>query len=79
MNNITFSRLLIKEGINVNKKDKLGRSPLTISCYFGFYDLAKLLLENSAVVNDTCFKKAQKGWDGHSQIEILELLREHEK
>lgn len=76
-NNFTFTNRLIHHGVDVNKKDKLGRTALHIACYFGFYDIAELLLQHGAVADSTCFKRASSGWDSHYQSEIIELLRKY--
>src|SRR5690554_5723112 len=75
--NYAFTQRLIQHGVNVNKKDKLSRTVLHIACYFGFYDIAELLLQHGAVVDSTCFKRASSGWDSHYQSEIIELLRKY--
>lgn len=76
-NNFAFTQRLIQHGVNINKKDKLGRTALHIACYFGFYDIAELLLQHHAIADDTCFERASKGWDGHYQSEVIDLLREY--
>ncbi|WP_191126188.1 ankyrin repeat domain-containing protein [Cerasibacillus terrae] len=76
-NNLTFMQRLIHHGVDINKKDKLGRTALHIAYYFGFYDIAKFLLQYGAVADTACFERASSGWDGHYQSEIIELLREY--
>jgi len=76
LNNIEFSQILLNRGANANFKDKANRSVLSICCYFGFYDIAKLLLENEAAIDASCMERAYFGWDGNIQLEILSLLRE---
>ncbi|MDR4887519.1 ankyrin repeat domain-containing protein [Fredinandcohnia sp. QZ13] len=76
-NSYAFTQRLIQHGVNVNKKDKLNRTVLHIACYFGFYNIAKLLLQNGAIRDTTCFERALSGWDGHYQSEIIDLLRKY--
>lgn len=66
-------KLLDGQTVNVNEKDQLGRTPLQIACYFGFYEVCKVLLENGADI-DGCLDRAENGWDGYRQNEIIELL-----
>jgi hypothetical protein len=73
-NQLEFSKKLIEIGADVNQKDSFGRSPLSVSCFFGFIDLARLLLKNGAVIDFTCMDSAYYGWDGKIQTEILNLL-----
>lgn len=73
-NNLEFSKRIIEMGADVNHKDSLGRSPLSIACFYGFLDLASLLLENGAVIDETSMKRAFYGWDGGIQTEVLDLL-----
>ncbi len=77
-NSIDFSKKLIEMGADVNHKDPLGRSPLSISCFFGFIDLTRLLLENGAVIDITCVERANYGWDGNIQTDILKVLHDYE-
>ena len=74
-NNFAFTQRLIHHGVDIDKKDILGRTALHIACYFGFYDIAELLLQHDAVADATCFERASNGWDAHYQSEIIELLR----
>jgi len=80
MNNLeTIEKLIAQQDLNINEKDQLGRTPLQIACYFGFYEAAKLLLENDAIIDRKCFYWAKNGWDGHTQHEIIDLLKSWEK
>jgi ankyrin repeat protein len=72
-NNLQFVQHLVYQGVDINKKDSLGRTGILIGCYYGFYDVVKFLLENGANF-DGCLERAEHGWDGHSQTEIIELL-----
>ncbi|QOY34765.1 ankyrin repeat domain-containing protein [Anaerobacillus isosaccharinicus] len=74
-NNLEFVKVLVNKGADINKKDKLNRTALLLSCYFGFIEIAKFLLVNGANT-DGCLQNAKRGWDGHCQEEIIELLRE---
>lgn len=73
-NNLEFSKRIIEMGADVNHKDSLGRSPLSIACFYGFLDLVSLLLENGALIDESSMKRAYYGWDGGIQTEVLDLL-----
>lgn len=77
-NNLVFTKHLVHQGAIVNKTDRLGKTPLLIACYFGFVDIASFLLNTGAVI-DGCLERAMRGWDGHTQTEIIELLKKFEK
>lgn len=72
-NNLVFTKYLVHQGADVNQTDRLGKTPLLIACYFGFVDIATLLLKTGADL-DGCLERAKRGWDGHIQTEIIELL-----
>ncbi|MCC3359430.1 ankyrin repeat domain-containing protein [Bacillus sp. REN16] len=72
----TVEKLLGEHNVDVNEADQLGRTPLQIACYFGYYEVCKKLLEKGAKIDEDCFRRAQNGWDGHRQNEIIELFRE---
>ncbi|WP_115749623.1 ankyrin repeat domain-containing protein [Oceanobacillus chungangensis] len=38
--------MIVEQNVDVNETDQLGRTPLQIASCFGFYQAAKLLLEN---------------------------------
>ncbi len=49
-------RALVSEGDSINDKDWLGYAPLHWACYFGYVDIAKLLLDSGAdpnLISDT--------------------------
>lgn len=75
MGNLEFSKLLIEKGANVNQKDGSGRTPLEITSYFGFLEIAELLLKHDAKITSACIDRAYNGWDGNVQKYILELFR----
>jgi len=50
-NNIKLVEKYIKEGININLRDKWGNTPLIISTGRGFAEMTQLLLKNNADVN----------------------------
>lgn len=77
-NNVAFTKALVNQGANVNQCDHLERTPLQIACYFGFYEIAELLLQNGAHT-DGCLERAKNGWGDHIQTEIIELLEQWEK
>lgn len=79
LNNFAFTKYLIQCGAKINKYDRLGRTPLQIACYFGFYNIADFLLKNGAIVDDICFKNGNRGWDNNKQTEIINLLKKHTK
>lgn len=80
MNDLDAIRKLSnEENINVNEKDQLGRTLLQIACYFGFYEVCNKLLEKGAKIDEDCFRRAENGWDGFRQSEIIELLHEWQK
>lgn len=69
-------KLLDEQNVDVNKTDQLGRTLLQIACYFGYYEVCKKLLENGAKIDEDCFRRAENGWNGFRQNEIIELLQE---
>lgn len=75
----TVRKLLDDPNVNINKMDRLGRTPLQIACYFGFYEVCKVLLERGANADDESLRRAKNGWDGFSQCEIIELLHDSKK
>lgn len=75
--NVEFARLLIDKGANVNQKDGLGRSILSVVAFFGFTGIAKLLLQHNAIIDSTAMDRAYKGWDGYIQTDILALFSEY--
>lgn len=77
MNNQKFCKLLIGRGADVNQKDSMGRTPLSMACYFDFTAISTLLLQNGARIDSSCMDRAYSGWGNHIQVETLELLRDH--
>lgn len=77
MNKLDFCKLLIQEGADINRKDKIGRTPLSTACYFDFVGISRVLLDNGAEIDEICMDQAYKGWDGHIQSDTLSLLREY--
>ena len=45
------AELLISKGADLNNRDVYGYTPLLWSLYYGYYDLAKALIEKGADVN----------------------------
>jgi ankyrin repeat protein len=80
-NSLGFSKYLITRGADINRKDKLGRTPLLCASYFGFLDIVQYLLDCGAdvTIRDNADKsplqRAEDGWDGHMHSEIVELLK----
>ncbi|WP_077318171.1 ankyrin repeat domain-containing protein [Virgibacillus proomii] len=77
MGNMEFTKLLIESGADVNREDKLGRTPLEISSYFGFTEVAELLLKHDAKVISTCMDRAYFGWDRNVQSDVLDLFQKY--
>lgn len=77
LGHLEAARLLIKQGADVNKKDELERTPLSIAAFFGFTDISKLLLEHHAEISGAEMERAYYGFDEHIQINILNLFREY--
>lgn len=73
-NNLLFTQVLIEKGANVNFKDNLNRSVLSIASYFGFLKVAECLLESGAIISASCMDRAYKGFDNKIQLEILNLF-----
>ncbi|MBD8069770.1 cyclic-phosphate processing receiver domain-containing protein [Bacillus sp. PS06] len=76
-NRVSIVRKLIEQDAEINYKDNLGRTPLSTACFFDFVEISSLLLEKGAKVDATCVERAYHGWDGHIQIETLNLLQEN--
>jgi len=74
----TVKKLLDEQNVDVNETDQLGRAPLQIASYFGFYEVCKKLIEKGAKIDEDCFGRAENGWDGFRQSEIIELLHERQ-
>src|SRR5690554_4044497 len=64
MGNMECTKLLIESGEDVNRIDKLGRTRLEITSYFGFLEIAELLLNHDAKITSACIDRAYNGWDG---------------
>jgi ankyrin repeat protein len=77
-NNVKAVQLLTACGAHLNHVDHLGRTALLIACFFGFIEIADYLLKLGADPAG-CKDRAQNGWDGHVQNEILSLLKKYEK
>jgi len=77
-NKLPVVKRLIELGADPNQRS-IGRSILEIGSYFGFLEVCKVLLENGAEIDEDCFRRAENGWDGFRQSEIIELLHEWQK
>lgn len=77
MGNVEFSNILIEKGANVNQKDGLGRTPLSITSFFGFLEIAKLLLKNGAIIDASCMDRAYFGWGRNVQSDVLDLFQKY--
>lgn len=45
-NDIESIKLALKEGLDVNEKDRFYKTPLMLACLEGNYELTKFLIEN---------------------------------
>ncbi|AIF45124.1 ankyrin repeat domain-containing protein [Virgibacillus sp. SK37] len=76
VNNLPFVTRLLELGANPNLKDSIGRSPLEVGAYYGFYKVCKVLLEHGGKVDEDSQRRALEGWDGNRQDLIIELLQQ---
>lgn len=76
-NRYDISKKLIEYGADVNQKDNHGRTPLSISLFFNFTKIAKLLLCNEARIETTSMDRAIFGWNSQVQIESINLLKQY--
>ncbi|WP_400244945.1 ankyrin repeat domain-containing protein [Niallia sp. JL1B1071] len=72
----TVKKLIDDQNVDIIEMDQLGRTILQIACYFGFYEVCKILLEKGSKIDEDCFRRAENSWYGKSQNEIIELLNE---
>jgi ankyrin repeat protein len=79
-NKLPITKLLINHGIEINNKEPdYSNTPLAIACEFGFFDMAKLLIDNNAdykvknVDHDTPLLIALKNKSGQ-YYNIINLL-----
>lgn len=79
LNNVAFTKKLVNEGADVNKKDALVRSSLQIACFFEFNTVAEFLLKNGAILDDSCLERAKMGYNSHKQTEIIDLIKKWNK
>lgn len=77
INNLSAVKRLLELGANPNLTDENRRSCLSVACYFNFVDVSRLLIENQALIDSTCMERAYYGWDGHIQVETLNVLQEY--
>lgn len=75
MNKMPFVKMLLELKADPNQKDYLGRSPLEVGCYFGFYEICQILLNHGGIITKDSIRRAENGWDGNRQSEIIELLQ----
>lgn len=76
-NRFTFVKKLIEQGASINQKDALGRTPLSVSTFFNFTDITRLLLDSHSVIDATSIDRALFGWNSHVQLESINLLKEY--
>lgn len=69
-----FTEILLQRGANANFKDDMGTSVLSVAFYFGYYQIVKVLLGHSALIDASCMERAYRGFENHVQIEILDLF-----
>ena len=74
--NLEVTEMLLEQGAKVNWVDKLNRNVLIVASYFGYSNIVKLLLDQGAIEIEKAYESAEKGWDGHRQIEVLQVLSE---
>lgn len=77
LGNLESTKLLIEKGARVNQKDSLGRTPLSIAAFFGFKEIAELLMENNAQIDATVMDRSYNGWDKNIHKDILSLFRDN--
>ena len=74
-NNIDRVDKMIKQGININEKDKYGNTALHHACKRGYIDIVKLLLEHDALMNyndcDSCPLELAVLYNHYEIIELL--------
>lgn len=82
-NDLLAVKSLIDFGIDIDKKDKYGRTPLHIATFLGIKKIVELLLSNGAQVNikdnNGCTPLNRVNYDHFSNVnvDILKLLLEH--
>lgn len=78
-NKLLFVIKLLELGADPNLKDSNGRSTLEVGAHYGFYEVCKGLLEKGAKIDKAVWRRANEGWGGNAQKEIIEMLREWQK
>jgi len=76
-NRLAFVKKLIKHGADINWEDSLGRTSLSVSAFFNFTDITRLLLENHSRIDGISIDRALFGWNSHVQLDSINLLREY--
>jgi ankyrin repeat protein len=74
--NLEVTEMLLEQGAIVNWVDKLNRNVLIVASFFGYSNVVKLLLDHGATEIEKAYESAEKGWNGHRQIEVLQVLSE---
>ena len=79
--NLKMIKLLLDQGVQINKIDENGLTPLIVSCDQNNLEAVKLLLDHGALANMTnCFGKTPlKYARANDNEEMIELLLEHMK
>jgi len=81
---LSFARLLLQKGANIDAQDKEGRTPLSIASYFGFETMVEYLLKKGAnpLIRDeegkTARHRAMNGWNGIVHGKVARIITEKE-
>lgn len=66
--------LLKRDDVNLNKEDKLGRTPIDAAIYNGFYKTAQWVLTSSKLINLRKHQNAIQSKNDSGNIELKETL-----
>lgn len=76
-NKLRIVNRLLLLGADPNFRNQTGTSCLSLACYFGFVEVVKTLTKHGAKIDASCVNRAYFGWDGHVQVEILNILEKY--
>ncbi|WP_345741791.1 ankyrin repeat domain-containing protein [Priestia flexa] len=76
-NRYDIAQKLIDHGAAVNHRDNQGRTPLSISLFFNFIGISKLLLNSGSRIDSVSMDRVFFGWDNQVQIESINLLKQY--
>lgn len=79
VNHLSGVKRLLELGADPNFRNEMGTSCLSLACYFGFVEIAETLIRYGAKIDSDCFNRANHGWGGHVQQEILRVLQKHRR